>query len=695
MAKKEKAVYAPGELERIRNNLGSIDKEEAKRMAEKLGGEIGYERSEAQEQARNKPKRVRHERVDVKIGNQPSYANRLPKHKVELASESSEGQDRGKQPRGKPADVSDDPSVPVKASYWDRVKLDKYAAQPEFDIKSPSQVFVSMISMFGEPPDYVSHNFINRRLGEYYKKIETLVVATRSLFPRNNLRRNERIKKTAPLVFLILDTIRYWNIERISGELSRLEAHPRNVKIQDCSDILRAIYKPILIMDCLDMDTHIRASYKILYKVLYIENPMEAQDKYQELIRQAVSSYSEIRREIRFLLYPLFLKLVSSKWIPYENFFSERKNRIMAFLNISESDQINPSQINSIVDNKNLGKEKTPEGEAEAELIEEEAEEKEETEEAKTKRIAAEAEKKALDRGLQTLEVLFPKAGWDRLSSFPDLYPYFVDIFDLKKGIVNIAPTDPLLQVFILMRTIEELSFGLRYVSFGSVPGSDGNPERIDEILAEILNSWHYYIEFSFEKEYLPRLTEYIRILEGSPENRTSAYARKILTDLHWTKRLYFLPYYKFESLTAPSFQKKDVTPIYPEIKKLRKYLTAVAVGIEAGNRAGGAEKHAPCDGIDNPWEPYVFQVPNPVSVRLDALMNSKKKTNASLIFFTLAVTVVLDYLVNNEKSWAYDSRLGPLFRSVNGEGVQPLTGVDTFVDAEAIFKASLKKQPK
>ncbi|MDR0721108.1 MAG: hypothetical protein LBF78_15865 [Treponema sp.] len=693
MAKKEKAIYAPGELDRIRNNLGSIDKEEARRLAEKLGGEVGYERSETQEQLRNKTKRVRHERVDVKIGDRPSSANRLPKHKVELASESAEAQGRGKQSRGKPADLSDDPSVPVKAGYWDRVKLDKYAAQPEFDIKSPSQVFVSMISIFGEPPDYVSHNFVNRRIGEYYKKIETLVLATRSLFPRNNLMRNKQVKKTAPLAFVILDTIRYWNIERISGELARLQAHPRNVKTSDCSDILRAIYKPILIMDHLDMDTHIRAAYKILYKLLYIENPMEAQDKFQGFIRSAVSSYSEIRREIRFRLYPLFLKLVSSKWIPYEDFFSERQNRIMAFLNISESDQIDPSQINSIVDNKNSDKEKTPE--EEEELIEEEAEEKEETEEAKTKRVAAEAEKKALDRGLHTLEVLFPKAGWDRLSTFPDLYPYFVDIFGLKKGIVNIAPTDPLLQIFILMRTIEELAFGLRYVSFGSVPGSDGNPERIDEILAGILNNWHYYIEFSFEKEYLPRLTEYIRILESSPENRTSAYAKKILTDLHWTKRLYFLPYYKFESLTAPSFQKKDVIPIYPEIKKLRKYLTAVAVGIEAGNRAGGAEKHAPCDGIDNPWEPYVFQVPNPVSIRLDALMNSKNKNNASLVFFTLAVTVVLDYLVNNEESWAYASRPGPLFRSVNGEGVQPLTGVDTFVDAEAIFKASLKKLTK
>jgi hypothetical protein len=108
----------------------------------------------------------------------------------------------------------------------------------------------------------------------------------------------------------------------------------------------------------------------------------------------------------------------------------------------------------------------------------------------------------------------------------------------------------------------------------------------------------------------------------------------------------------------------------------------------------GGAEKKAPCDGIDNPWESYVFQVPNPVSIRLNALLAHKKKNNAALIFFALAVTTVLDYLVNNENSWAYAlERPGPLFRSVNGEGVMPQFGVESLIDADAIFKETIKQR--
>jgi hypothetical protein len=687
MAKSDKAVYAPGELDRVRGNLGRLDQTEAKKIAQKLGGEIGYERTEEQEKARQRPQRTRRERVNVNIGGRAG----LPGHRVELASGAEENGAGRKPYRRKELNPADDPSIPVRVSYWDRLKMDKYAAQPEFEIKSSSQVLFSMISVFGEVPDYVNPAFVTKRMGEYYKHIEALVVSTRNMFPRNNMRRNERMKKTAPLVFAILDTIRYWNIERLSGDLARLQSHPRNVKVSDFADILRAIYKPLFVLGQLDPDAHIRGAYKILYKVLYIENPMDAKSKYQDQIRTALIAYGEVRREIRYLMYPLLMKIVSAKWLPYERLFIERKNRIMAFLNVTEGDQINPSAI------ANAGEDDKPASEEE-EKVEEGSETNEEelSEEEKSRQAAAEAEKKALDRGLQTLEALFPKAGWDRLSTYPDLYPYFVDVFDLKKGVVNIAPTDPLQQLFVLMRILEELFFGLRYISFGAVVGSNGNPERVDDILVNIINNWHYYIEFSFEKEYLPRMAEYIRILEGSPEDRNAPYAKKILSDLHWTKRIYFLPFYKFESLAPPPFQKKDITPIYPEIKRLRKYLTAVAAGNEQGMRAGGVEKRAPCDGIDNPWEPYVFQVPNPLSLRLDALLSGKAKNNASLIFFTLAVTAVLDYLVNNEDSWAYNSsRSGFLFRSVDGEGIQPLTGVDTRIDADNVFKQAMKQRER
>ncbi|MDR2662835.1 MAG: hypothetical protein LBC31_07560 [Treponema sp.] len=703
---KQKAVYAPGELAQVRSRLGNIDLNEAKRMTKILGGEVGYERTREQEAVRHKPQHVRHETVDVNIGNKPL-------RRVETEGP-EEVRREARKKKVRKDDPADDPQIPVKSNYWDRIKIDKYCGQMEFEIKSSAQVLVSMLSILNEPPDYVSPVFVNKRMNDYYKRIELLVTSVRSLLPRNNLKRNEHVKKASPFAFSVLDTIRYWNIDQISNTLSRIQAHPRSAKTADFAEILRNIYKPLYILEQLDPETHIKGSFKLLYKVLYLENPTEAKGKYQDLIRNALVSYGIIRRDIRFQLYPLLLKLVSHCWLPYDVFFQERKNRLKHFLQVNERDRISPQAGNSSAGGEvpETGEEavetaeapKTAETMEAAEAPEEHAEEIQGvfdegamdeplTEEERVKKQIRESEGRALERGLSSLEVLFPKAGWERISLYPDFYPYFFDVFHFKKGVELIAPTDPLQQVYVLVRIIEELFFGLRYAVFGVIMGPDGSPERIDEPINRIINNWQKLTETGFDKEYLPRLGEYCRLLENTAESRTSNFAKRLLNELHWIKRLYFLPYYRFESIMPPPFQKSSVEAMYPEVRSLRRYLTAVAAGIEQGNKRGGAENRSPCDGIDNPWDSYVFQVPNPLSRRLDALLPPKKRNNASLIFFTLAVTVTLDHLLNNENSWAYGERTGFLFRSENGEGIRPLFGVDTKIDADMLFKQAVKKR--
>ena len=696
---KNKAVYAPGELSKTRDRLKieHLDLDEAKRMTKLLGGEIGYERTDDQEAAKHKPK-VRNEVVEVNIG------GRKRGRRIDIAS--GDGDDietmdwkeyRKRQKKVKEGDPADDPAAPLKSNYWDRVKLDKYCGQSEFEIKSSGQVLLSMLSILNEPPDNVNPAFVNKRMNDYYKRIETLVTSVRSLLPRNNLKRNEKLKKASHFDYAIIDTLRYWNIDQISTNLTRIQTRPRNVKTADFTEIIREIYKPMYILEQLDTENHIKGAFKLLYKVLFLENPTEAKGKNQELIRTALSSYSIITRDIKYQLYPLFMKLVSNCWIPYETFFHERKNRIKVFLQVTEKNRIHPHMENAA---------NAEEAAETAEEIEETAEQQENkeifdesnmdeplTEEERQKKQVQESKAKTLEKGLSALETLFPSAGWDRISSFPDLYPYFSDVLHLKKGVELIAPTDPLLHVYIFARVLEELFFGLRYAEFGVIMGPDGNPERLDDSMNRIINGWQRKIESSFEKEYLPRLNEYCGLLENTAESRTSNYAKRLLNELHWTKRLFFLPYYKFESIMPPPFQKNTTDSLYPEVRSLRRYLTAIAGGIEQGNKRGGADNRAPCDGIDNPWDTYVFQVPNPVSKRLDQLLPAKKRNNASLIFFTLAITIVLDHLLNDEDSWAYGDRSGLLFRSENGEGIRPLFGVEDKIDTEQIFKQELKKR--
>ncbi|MDR0599164.1 MAG: hypothetical protein LBG84_03660 [Treponema sp.] len=694
---KEKTVYAPGELAKVRDKLGTLDQQEAKRMAQLLGGEVGYERSENQETVRSRPRRTRPETVEA--------GARGSSRRVERPGNSLETSRSGARKKKSPQDdSSDNPAVPIKTNYWERVKMDRYCAQFEFGIKNSGQVLGSIFSFFKDPPDKVAPSFVNKRMNEYYQRLELLVTSIRTLLPRGNTKRLEKLRRVSPFAFSILETMRYWNIEQILINLSRIQTHPRNVTTADFSEILQYIYKPLYILEQLDPEIHIKGAFKILYKVLFLESPEEAKTKFQEVIRTALASYGVILRDVRFQLYPLLMKLLSHCFLPYSAFFAERKNRLEAFLQVSGEDRINPrdgdglavgdvAEISQAVEEENAPEEKAETPDGDGEIFDESGLEELPSEEEKAKRQALESEAKALERGLAALEMLFPEAGWDDLAFFPDLYPYFFDVFKLKKGVALIAPTDPLQQVYMLSRILEELCEALRFTAFGAITGYDGARERIDEPLGRIVNEWRKIFEDAFEKEYFKRLSEYCRLLENTAESRTSNYAKRLLNELYWTKRLYFLPSYKFDSIMPPPFQKDAIEALYPEIRSLRRYLTAVAAGIEQGNKQGGAETRALCEGIENPWDSYIFQIPNPVSKRMDALLPPKKRNNAALIYFSLAVTVVLDHLVNNPNSWAYGEKNGFLFRSENGEGSRPLFGVDNTVDTEQIFKQVLKKR--
>jgi hypothetical protein len=686
---KPKAVYEPGELGKVRKKLGDIDETEAKRMAQILGGEVGTEKD--MPPPKSPTGSVRRKTVEMAV---PGRSGRHSGRRVEVLE--AEEEFFGSKALAKmKADPADDPAATLRLSYGERLKMDRQASQFEFEVKNSLQVLVSAFTFAGEPTDLINPRFVSHRINDYYTKIEQLVTSTRALLPRNNARRSERLKKASPFVFNVLDTIRYWNIERIGTDMANIQSHPRSVRINEFADILRAIYKPLFILEKLDMDIHIKGAYKLLYKLIFIENPMEPKEKNQDLIRIALASFSNIRREVHYGLYPLLMRLISDRWFPYEKLFIQRHRRFMAFIGATEDEQLLPLMMDpEQAENVNL---ETLRDDMIKEEQGQDAEEEDpndpEVIARKTREAVAAAERKAVGHSVGALEALFPKAGWAKLAEYPDLYPYFSSVYELRRGYELIAPTDPLLQIAILMHIMEDICVGLRYTSFGVVAGPDGNTVVLNEVIGNIIANWQLYIDDSFIKEYLPRLSDYCRMLEHSSDSKNSVYGKKTLNELRWIKRLYFLPFFKFEAMGPPPFKSQETTALYTQTKTLRKYLTMVAAGIEMGNRKGGAEKKAPCNGIDNPWAQYHFEIPNPVSKRLDAMLAPSKRNNAVLVFFALSTITILDNLINSETSWAYGNDAVCLFRSLHGDGSTPIFGIDEKVDADQIFKNTLKKR--
>ena len=150
--KKPKAIYSPGELEKVRENLGPMDRDEAIRMAEILGGEVGIEKTP--EQVKNET--LRHKGVSgvsLSEGGSGDSTKKRTIRSVEVKGD------------GLPVHIMA-PSIP-KVSYSDRVGMDALMAHSLYRIKTPSQLFFSRLNFWGEPSEKLNPVFIMEILPEY------------------------------------------------------------------------------------------------------------------------------------------------------------------------------------------------------------------------------------------------------------------------------------------------------------------------------------------------------------------------------------------------------------------------------------------------------------------------------------------------------------------------------------------------
>jgi hypothetical protein len=147
----------------------------------------------------------------------------------------------------------------------------------------------------------------------------------------------------------------------------------------------------------------------------------------------------------------------------------------------------------------------------------------------------------------------------------------------------------------------------------------------------------------------------------------------------------------KNDMFSQALIRKKDISPAFPQIRTLRQDFSLIAGEIEKAIHESNDFVQAQCVVINNPWDKYVFQVENPLSKRLDALLAKEHRTNVSLVYYTMSVLSVLDYFLNSADSWAYKTNAAKLFRSSDAEGLVPAPPPELTIDADAIFKQHIE----
>jgi hypothetical protein len=577
---------------------------------------------------------------------------------------------------------------PKEFSRSERIKMDSQEADSDFKIKTWFQAFRSKLAFFSSPRDTVSRVFVVAKMEDYFLSLNKLVNKVRLILPRNNTSRNKKFKQYYPFAFSILDTIRYWNIEKISSSLARLQTHPRAVVVSDFAEIIKEFYRPLVILEMLDAEEHIA---KAVSKLDYMLEDESDNHITLNTSNEIVSLFDTINEDICWRLYPFLLKFTSNTYIPYDSFFNECKEEIRGFVGVTSGEIIQPDRVESSSDFR-AGKDKEQETE-EASLEDDSLFNMpvDETEEKPDKRVLPTSKPKAVQRGLNVLEQLFPEAGWEKLDTFPDIYHYYAKLLSLKKNADVIDPENPMLQALVLMQILDELFYGFRSISFNSVSSSEASFDLAEFL--DIIDEWHKLIDNCFERMYLPRLSEFVKLFYNPIiESKQKIYAMKLREELNWQARLFLFPSLKIDSFLQTPIHKKDVTAVFPKVRILRQSFTVIAAEIEKALQEGGISAHAHCAAINNPWDQYVFQVANPLSKRLNMLLDKENRTNVSLIYYTLSVLTVLDYLINNPHSWAYQTNTAKLFRSSDVDGIIPESLPEISIDADAVFKQRLEK---
>ena len=604
MSKKTPEKYAPGELEKTRKNIGPIDEEDAKEMADKLGGEVGVERSE--ESLDEKYKKLR-------------YKNRRKSEILKPEKISSNAQniiDQKPEPEPLP-EVKDH-----RISHLQRVKINFLAARPEHQLKTRMNAFFSFFSFLTHVRDAVNPRFISQGDRIFYYRIEKFVMATRNLMSRN--RKNKIMPVKNPFYFKILEIIKNWDIAGINSDLSMLQKSPRNILFPSTASLARKIFRPMFMLNELSVAQHIVPALRDVQeksaKILAKDSPDI--EKINNQFTAAKDAAYAVLIDLKKTLFPLLLKQIPSGFHEYDSFINNEFTNICQFLNISADDIIQPEEEHYAPS----------------------------SEESKEK---AEKEKKSqpVDIGIQIgftlLDEMFPDAGWSKLERKPDMFPYFNKLLVLPRDMEILPPGDPLQYVIILIKVIQELLHGFRSIELKSLRLNDSIEIELSNFLEEIIRDWHLFIDETIEKHFLPQLRDFCRQMERSASFKHSDYGIKIQSTLLWMKRKLILPFYHFNDklYSKPSMAVKNVK-LFEQVSYAANIFGRILADLnkEEPRTAG------------NPWSKIEFEIEHPVCHRLLYVLtkNRKKQQNRNLILYTTSIILVLDYLVNSENSPLY-----------------------------------------
>ncbi len=639
MAKKNVARYEPGELDKIRKNLGELDPAESQRMADLLGGEVGVEKASP----------ASGEITRTSSNNKRQYIPTKPLSDTEIKRQ-QENQEKSEQ-----LTIIQKRTIPY-LSPVERKAFYKLLTSPNYKI-SQKPSFLKLLVSFGKAsPDDLSPSFVKSKVPMHVKRIDSFIDSMKQLIDSTSGEYKQKITSDESPYYKTLRYIYDWNTIMLT-ETSRTLANTDSPIIEDAIPLTRELFKHLMRFYFLG-ESKMAETIKKLYIAATKPNSTN-KAKNLAYAKQATADWIYIFSKIFHGTYPLLMRMTSTQCYPFPDFYSQNISKILPFLGITKFDLVLPKK------------------------------ESKEKEEVQTKQQAPAAVKPDTDsdkseipmqikQSLQVLNNLFPNAGWNDLEKRPDMYTYFQPLYQFRDGFNVLSPSNPLQITIVLLRIIEDFFQACRNIAFNIDPDNQDHADYIlsDDSLQKIIAEWSQYREIMFNKMLCPELRDYVNRIYAQNEFKKSKYAKKQLSGWLWQMKYLFHPHLSFEIvfLERPAH---DST--YKSLPLRVHQIMKIFETLINNSKMEGHEKNA------NFAAPYRFDVENPIAFRLDILLGGEKselKTNLNLMKYTLHILKILDWWINDKSSLAYKEKIVVPYRTETEDG-------------EPSFSAPLRKNQK
>ena len=657
-------LLEPGTLDKTRRNIGPIDADEALEMQKKLGGQILKERS-VEPDDNSLPSSKRRARYIKASGKSSSE---LAARSAALSAVSSSQNDPNEARKIKRDD--DLPDIPAK-----EIKLmDKLMMSTDYELMPDYGFFNFLFRMSPRGRDRVQKRFAIIVARHHVEHIEKFADIVRSLVQATPEIYRARIAAESDLRYKFLRTVSAWSMRDLKVLVIDVENAKDYLTIPMLIPFVRAVYKLLLQVYYIG-DKHIANLFKQVYDEVS-QLPESNKAKVQTYIKQASSEWLYVSDQIVRGMYPFLMRMCSDEFVKYPDFFKVKIKQILKFLGVSQFDLLVHEKKKK---DASEGGETSEGGEAE-----------EKKDDVRLRPVVG-AKDEAVSMGMRILDQLFPKAGFRHLETHPDMFPYFNKIYGFEDGYNVLAPENPLQVTIVLILIVEDFFKGCRNIKF-NLEADDKFP-TLSDTLDAAMEEWASYYEDLFAKKLGDYIRMYVNSLYSQKEYEKSKFGKETLNNILWRIKYYYLPHYKF---SAPVLQKPINDRKYKALSARTDFVrTAFSYLVKRIDES--APTKAPVMGILNPWSKYTFDLPNPISRRIDVLLGANRSadvsaaTNANLIKYTYYVMAVLDWWVNNPSSPAYDLDTPKLFRISEKDG-GPVFSVPERTDQNQLFAEGVKK---